>query len=379
MTETPDERLGLPSASSMARTRRCPGWLALSRSTPQRVDGSADADEGTARHSLIEIGADGDAIDDSNAAYTVEQAKRNEAEAVRRIGMEGEDPVTTIREQRLWVHDENLQRATSAKLDLAITWQAVALIVDHKTLFSDYGHAKDSEQLLTQVVALCENYGVAKVYVALSQPNLEADKRLTMAEYGWHEIQAARQQLLGWCAEAAKPDAPRNPGEWCLHCPGRHACPEGREMALTPPTTGAPAGITPDAIAATLTDETLAAFCAKAPAAESIIEACRSELKRRIQEGDAEAFRALGWKLEPGNTVKKITKPAVAFGVLAEKGATETEFIGAVTVKKGELEKLYHSKVGGAKAAAAKELEQALKAAGAIEEKQNQPSLTRIK
>ncbi|MCM2317560.1 MAG: DUF2800 domain-containing protein [Thermoanaerobaculia bacterium] len=366
MTDDRDERGGLASASSMRRIRRCPGSLFLSQSNPNRVDGSKDADEGVARHSLIEIGADAESIDDSNTAYTVEQAKRNEAEAIRRVGMEGIEPLETIREVRLWVHGEDLQRVTSARLDLAFIWESVGLIVDHKTLFGDHGHAKDNEQLLTQVVALCENHGVTKVYVALSQPNLAADKRLTFAEYDWHDIQAARRQLLDWCAAANRPDAPRNPGDWCVNCPGRSVCKEAIVASVVLSVRDSVELSSPEKVSWLLD---------RCELAEGVIKGIRDGAKKMIGDGVV----VPGWELTPGNTTKKITKPQVAFGVVAEKGATEAEFIAAVTVKKGELEKLYHAKTGGTKKAAAEQLEAALKAADAIEEKQNQPSLSRIK
>lgn len=73
-----DERLDKPSASSMRRTRLCPGSMNLIRKLRESgllKDDDTDASrEGTSRHSLIEMDVDASTIEDSNAAYTVGRA-----------------------------------------------------------------------------------------------------------------------------------------------------------------------------------------------------------------------------------------------------------------------------------------------------------------
>lgn len=372
-----DDRQGMPSASSMRRTRHCPGWLNLARSIPQRIDGGKDADEGTARHALIEIEADvSDA--DSNTAYTVERALQLKQEAIRRIGMADEKPLCSHKERRFWVHDDDLQRVTSARLDEVIVWQNTALVMDYKTLHGDHGDAKSNEQLLTQVVAVCETFAVGRVFAALIQPNLSADKQLSLVEYSFDDTQAGRGLLLGWLAAARDKSAPRQAGDWCKHCPARGVhCPESQEFAVVSPMVGMPANITPDAIAATLTNPRLGQFLDRVAAVESIIEAVRAEAKRRIQEGDAEG---IGYTLKETGQTTTITKPEAAFGVLTEAGATQTEFTGqCITVKIGEATKLYAAKKGLSQKAARDELEAALVKAGALKKTDKKPSLKKIK
>jgi len=64
---------------------------------------------------------------------------------------------------------------------------------------------------------------------------------------------------------------------------GKPYCSEARELAVAPPVANAPVGTTPDAIAATLTNQTLAAFLDRAAQAEAVIEACRAEALTEVE------------------------------------------------------------------------------------------------
>lgn len=361
--EIKDPRLGLPSASKMRRVRFCPGSVALEKLAPYD-EGSKDASEGTARHSLIEIDADTDSIEDSNAAYTVARAKQLTEEAIARVGMGDEKPVEELREKRLWVHDDELNKVASAQLDLLIVWQNTGFIADYKTLFGNHGHAKENEQLLTQVVALFESYGVARIVAALIQPNLSKDKQLTLVEYTYDEIVAYRHMLLGWLTAADDPFAQRNVGPWCEHCRGRHICKEAvaAELALT-----VQSGVE------LATPERMALLLDRAVLAESVVDAIRTEAKRRMNAGET----IPGWELKPGSDQRKVTDAAKAFAIVHEKGATEAEFIGTVSTSITKLEKLYISKSDLKQQDAKAELENALKAAGALSVTPKSDSLVR--
>lgn len=374
MSETPtitpvevvdEERGGLPSASSMKRTRRCPGWLNLSKTIPKQ-EGGADADTGTSRHGMIELEIDPDTVDDKNEAYVLAQSARLREKALREAGFDPET-VQAEKEVRYWVHDEHMQAVCSARLDYLAIGEDHGLIVDYKTLFGNHASAHQNEQLACQAVAAAEVHDFNRVRVALIQPNLETAKQLTQAEFTRSDLVYARAEVLRWSYAAMEPNAPRIPGPvQCDNCPCRAYCPEAMAAGFT---------ITLSAQYAVDTPENMAWLLDRAELATKVVKSIREKAKRMIEAGTV----IPGWKITPGDTKRTITQPTVAFSIVANAGANADELSACATVKISELDKLYYKKrkaADGLTAVKAKEeLEQKLLAAGALEKKQNAASL----
>lgn len=367
--EVVDDRQGKPSASSMKRTRRCPGWLNLAATLPKQ-EGGKDADAGTSRHNLIELEVDAETLAD-NEAYVVAQSNRLREEAIAKtfgspLGLE------VYKEQRLWLYDDSLEPVCSAKLDWLGIKDSLGLVVDYKTLFGNHSHAAENEQLATQAVLAAEVHSLNEVAVALIQPNLPTEKQLTMARFDRNDLLWAKVNVLRWSNDAMSPYAPRIPGPvQCENCPCRAYCPEAiaAELAVT---IASPAELTaPEAIAVLLD---------RAELADRVVKAIREKAKRMI-----EAKVAIpGWTVEEGDTQRKITKPTVLAGVLAEAGATPAQIEAIAKIGITDADKLYYQlrKASPDKLTQAKareELQNKLTAANAMESTKKQGSLIRIK
>jgi hypothetical protein len=371
MNETlQDPRLGKPSASSMKRTRRCPGWLNLLAKLPARDTSTKDSDAGESRHSLIEIEVDASTIEDTNESYTVGMAQRLCEEAIAKT-FGSLDGVEVHTEERLWMYDEGLEPMCSARLDWFGIKGDTALICDYKTLFADHGIAAENEQLATQAALLRECFPVSRVVVALIQPNLSADRRLTMASFEREDLVWAWANTRKWCVDSASPYAPRIPGPvQCEHCPCRADCPEAiaAELAITIADTSKLSE--PEAIAVLLD---------RAELADKVVKSIREKAKRLIEAGTV----IPGWHVEEGDEQRKITKPIVLAGVLAEAGATTEQINAIAKIGVSDADKLYYqlSKQADGKTqkAAKEELEQKLLAAGALEKSRKAGSLARKK
>jgi len=167
---------------------------------------------------------------------------------------------------------------------------------------------------------------------------------------------------------------PRTPSESaCRYCKGKPFCPEARELAVAGPLTNTPEGITPDAIAATLTNQTLAAFLDRASQAEAVIEACRAEARRRLSEGDS----IEGWTLKEGAVRETIKDTETVYLRFIESGGTYEDIMPAITINKTKLK----DALKVATETKGKELDAKLDQllAGCTESKTGQPTLTKIK
>ena len=365
-----DERLGKPSASKMKRIRRCPGSVGLERRLPKRDDSTKDAAAGTERHSLIELGVDAATVEDSNESYVVGMSEKLRKDAIEKAlgSLEGAEVHT---EDRLWVYDDSLEPIYSAKLDWYAIKAGVALICDYKTLFGRHAHARENEQLAAQAVALFCTYDVNEVIVALIQPNLSAEERLTMAKFSRDDLIAAQEQVLGWCFAAENQHAPRIPGPvQCEHCPCRADCPEAiaAELALTIVD-----------VKQLSEPQAMSVLLDRAELADKVVKAIREKAKRMLDE----KIEIPGWGLEEGDEQRKITNAAVLAGVLADAGATPEQITAIAKIGVTDADKLYYqlrkAADGTTEKAAKAELEKKLLDAGAMEKSRKASSLTRKK
>jgi hypothetical protein len=143
-------------------------------------------------------------------------------------------------------------------------------------------------------------------------------------------------------------------------------------LAVAPPLSNIPVGTTPDAIAATLTNQTLAAFLDRAAQAEAVIEACRSEARRRLAEGDA----IDGWTLKDGSVRESITDSEKVASRFLELGTYE-QLSPAITLNKTKLKEAIKTATGFKGQQLTNKLDALLD--GCTESKAGQPTLTKIK
>lgn len=367
-----DERNGLPSASAASRYAACHGSYQLERQVVEQQT-TSDAQIGNRIHAALALETVNDLTTDET--WIIDRCKEQELEIVLQVF--GETETNCFREKRLWALDEEGNRLWSGKPDVIYTANCDGifhgLIIDYKSGRGTVENAAENLQLRCLVALLDESWGFTldRVTVAIIQPLVGPP---SVSTYESSDIHSAIIESHDLMAKIEKQGQPRTPSEAaCKYCKGKPYCSEAREMAVALPLSETPAGITPDAIAATLTNQTLAAFLDRASQAEAVIESCRAEARRRLKEGD----KIEGWALKDGavrETIKDTEKVYLRF---IEGGGTYEDIMPAITINKTKLKEALKA----ATQTKGKELDAKMSELldGCTESKTSEPTLIRIK
>lgn len=367
-----DERSGLPSASAASRYAACLGSFDLERQVAE-VESTGDAAIGNRIHAALALEPVSNLTTDET--WIIDRCREQELELVKQTF--GELETNCFREKRLWSLDAEGNRLWSGKPDVIYTAEVegllCGLIVDYKSGRGAVEDASQNLQLRCLVALLDESWGftIDRITVAIIQPLAGPPSVAVYESQDIHDAIVESSELMG---EIKKLGQPRTPSESaCKYCKGKPYCSEARELAVAPPLTNAPAGTTPDAIAATLTSQTLAAFLDRAAQAEAVIEACRSEARRRLSEGDA----IEGWTLKEGAVRETIKDTETVYLRFIEGGGTYEDIMPAITLNKTKLKDALKVATG----TKGKELDAKLSALldGCTESKAGQPTLTKTK
>ena len=365
-----DERKGLPSASAAHRYFACPGSWMLENQFP---DGpaSSDATIGNRIHAALA----GDYVADitQEEKYIIERCKDQAHDLV--VATFGNDfsKMDVYTEERLWATDcITGEKLWSGKPDVVYVLGNNALIVDYKTGRGLVEDASKNLQLRCLVELVHENfsYEFNTITVAIVQPLAGSP---SVCKYEFDDIENATAETLDLMERIKTPGQRRIPSDSsCRYCKGKPYCSEARELAVTGPLANAPEGITPDAIAATLTSSHLAEFLNRTAQAEAVIEACKSEARRRLSEGET----VEGWTLKEGSVRESISNSEIVASRFLEIGTYE-QLSPAITLNKTKLK----DAVKLATATKGRELESKLSALldGCTESKMSQPMLVKIK
>lgn len=365
-----DERLGLPSASSASRYAACLGSWQLEKQIAENAV-TNDATIGNRIHSALAM----ELVDNltSDETWTIDRCREQELELVKATFPEATEEPNVWREKRLWSIDDRGVKLWSGKPDVIYVVGSAGLIIDYKSGRGAVENAAENLQLRCLVALLDENFGFTfdRITVAIVQPLAGPP---SVAVYESQDIRNAIAESADLMEQIQKIGHPRTPSESaCKYCKGKPFCPEARELAVAGPLTNTPEGITPDAIAATLTNQTLAAFLDRSAQAEAVIEACRTEARRRLAEGDT----VEGWTLKEGAVRETIKDTETVYLRFIESGGTYEDIMPAITINKTKLK----DALKVATETKGKELDAKLTALldGCIESKASQPTLTRIK
>lgn len=366
-----DERRNLPSASAASRYAACLGSFDLERQVAE-VESTTDAAIGNRIHAALALETVNDLTTDET--WIIDRCREQELELVKATF--GDVETNCFREKRLWSLDKDGNKLWSGKPDVIYTvsdnGMLYGLIIDYKSGRGSVENAAENLQLRCLVALLDESWGFTmdRITVAIIQPLAGPP---SVAVYESSDIHSAILESNGLMKEIQKVGQPRTPSEAaCKYCKGKPYCKEARELAVAPPLADAPAGITPDAIAATLTNQTLAAFLDRAAQAEAVIEACRSEARRRLAEGDA----IEGWTLKEGAVRESITNSEMVASRFLELGTYE-QLAPAIALNKTKLKDAVKTATGFKGQQLTAKLDALLD--GCTESKAGQPTLTRIK
>ena len=364
-----DERSGLPSASAASRYAACLGSWQLEKQIAEGV-ATHDATIGNRIHSALAM----EPVENltSDETWTIDRCREQELELVKATFPETIEEPSVWREKRLWSIDDRGVKLWSGKPDVIYVSGSSGLIIDYKSGRGAVENASENLQLRCLVALLDENFGFTfdRITVAIVQPLAGLP---SVAVYESADIRNAIAESADLMEQIQKIGQPRTPSESaCKYCKGKPYCQEARELAVAPPLTNAPEGITPDAIASTLTNQTLAAFLDRASQAEAVIEACRAEARRRLSEGDA----IEGWTLKEGSVRESITDSEKVASRFLELGTYE-QLSSAITLNKTKLKDALKVATG----TKGRDLESKLAALldGCTESKTGQPTLTKIK
>jgi hypothetical protein len=172
---------------------------------------------------------------------------------------------------------------------------------------------------------------VRDVTVAIIQPY--ASPSLSLALYDHDDLDRAREEVFHVVAQIEAPYAPRHPGDHCKYCRALSICPEANRQALEL------ARVAPKEIAE-YDDNALWLLLSRVSLVEDVIEAAKSEARRRLESGES-SRESLGWELVPGAPREKITDVSTVFARAAKTyGVAASTFAEHCSVTKRSLKAL---------------------------------------
>lgn len=338
--DAPDERMGLDSASSAYRRRRCAGSANLVRALRKAGKLTQTPSKDALSGSRVHRAWCGEKLSDltPRETETLSSLKRMEAMLVTDWAR-GELTVCLGREVRLWLH-EGLDPVHSGAFDVAYstlnprTLESASrmLIIDGKTLFGEVSPAEENDQLRELVALARANFSRAKEFtVAILQPWVS--QRPSVALYDATEAELALRELRRTIADNADPDAPRTAGVWCDKCPAFELCDTARGFAAR---TWDVAKAVNDGFFVLPIGHNGAKLLDAAKLAQKYLEAVLKRYKE-ILANDPEAVP--GWLLRDGNKVREITDVEGA-AAIAPEFMSRDEFYSTVSVDVGALQEL---------------------------------------
>jgi RecB family exonuclease len=366
MTQSQDERLGLPSASSWRRYELCAGSWQLE--TEARVLGqsahetSPQAERGALIHAWLAGAVDEDGneikLDDSEQ-QTADFLQERAQEQVTRIF--GDEPTQELAEKRLWL-TVNGRKAASGRFDRCIYTPTVALVQDFKTGFSQPEPAEQNAQMkmLAVLVALHMPSMLREVVVQI----ISGPFGVKEARYDMAALAKAYNEILATLRAIQDPLAPLAPSpEACRFCPAILVCQAVKNLVM--PVAKTQVSALPDgARGAKLLDEV------------AILEKHFKEIKKYYEGRCVDpTYNLPNYGLIPGNEVREIIDWKKAEMRLAEYLDTD-QLKEAQSYTIGKLETALAKSLKLTAEQAKEKLNQILD--GLIIKNQNKSSLKRI-
>lgn len=309
----PNPRRGLPSASTMLRTARCPGWVSAALGLPDVR--SEDAERGARIHRLLEKTWGGDysvltsaPTDEARRAMEIKDQMRvildNPEMYFTRVGGISSDSWIMLAERRLW----SVLNEFSGQFDVALINEParLGLILDAKSGWSLTPAAPDNLQLRTLAVLAASAWALEEVVVGVVQPTRG---KPDVARYNFFQLAAARTEIHSYVAASQSSRADRRPSaEGCKYCPalGTDRCPEVHQVMIDMSLGKIPAS--------------WPAALDSAEVAQLVIDDLRKRAKSMLKSDPASIP---GYSLTPGKKTYAINDTATAFkqleGIMNEK------------------------------------------------------------
>jgi len=320
-----NERLGLPSASSISRIAACPGSHRLSQGieafrTQEMIDW---AETGDMIHEVLA----GLRYKSTLSPEDQEQVDRHvkvDQWIFDKVGLDA-NSMFTHREQRLWLEDRG-DKVLSGKADLIAHNGTIGLVTDYKTNRGQQDPADENFQILTNIVLAAQELpAVDTWYGAINQP-LETSEPVIVS-YNREQLAKAREKLLSVVHEAGAENAVTNSGTHCKYCPAILQCSSAKSLLQS---FGLMDTTDPDA-------ERIGEYLKLCEAAEPIIKRIKAQAKDMLKKGTL----IPGWKLGKPQTNRIIEDPFAAFKLLEEAQLLDrdTFLADCLSTSVGDIEK----------------------------------------
>lgn len=362
------ERAGLPSASSFRRYELCNGSYQLeceARELGQEAHKESEAAErGTRIHAYL-----AGVLDEDGKEIVLTESEQLSADFLQERAQEqaqrifGDAQTRALAEKRLWLTLHG-NRVLSGQFDRVIYTDSTALVQDFKTGFSEPDPAEQNAQLKVLAVLVGMHLpGVREVIVQI----ISGPYGVTEARYDLAALGAAYHDIRVTLGKIQAADAPLTPSpEACKWCPAINICQAVRN--LSQPLAKLQVSRLPDGgpRAAKLLDEI------------SVLRGLFDQVEDFYSEkllADP-AYELPGYAMVPGNIRREVTNWETAHARLGEY-LDSADLWGAASYRLGDIEKALARKMK-IKASAAKERVNEI-LGGLIAEKQNAPSLKRVK
>lgn len=289
-----DPREGRPSASSIPRTKGCPGWLRLQKSLrPEKEEETEDAASGTRIHAALASG-NPDGLD-ADEQEIFERCQRT-ADAIS-DDWSARKKCQVFREQRLWFTDN----AFSGQADVIYKQFSRALVLDFKSV--RWGKHTDSDenlQLRSLAILAWRNYPtLTEITVAIVQDGHTP----TLCTYDETALEMAEAEIMRIVDASDEPDAPLTAGAWCKWCPNAPRCPALHSQVETFPAPLSTRDLE-------LSPAEVVEFWDRCKVVEKACESFKGWVKRSLEER-LDAFPGL--RLAEGSERRKVTDLQTVF------------------------------------------------------------------
>ena len=381
-----DERQGLPSGSDWRGFELCSGKFQLEQEA-ERLGQSAhvyspDADSGTRIHAWLN--REKPELTDSEATTAANLKERGDWQV--ELIFQGQQ-YTQFREKRLWLTLDG-KPALSARFDVVSFTPELALAQDYKTGFNEPDPAEENAQLKVTAVLIALNLPTVKEVIVQI---VSGPFGITEARYDVPKLMAAYDDIVATLRKINAPDAPLNPSpEACKFCGAKLICQAVKDQIVRPLTRLQISALPEDpSRAAKLLDEVeffeekLNNLPENGVRAAKLLDAVEimADLLKEIKKFYAAKFKdptytIPGYAMVPGNTIREVTDWDAARARLAEYLDVQ-ELKSAADYRLGELEKALGKTLKLKPPQAKERMNQILD--GLIEQKQNSPSLKRVK
>lgn len=300
------------SASNIHRRKLCPGSERMEEGLPDEE--SDQSREGTLLHGY-----------DANPELDVAALKPYHRDLLRisagldeqifdrafeNFGIERNDEFQSGRERELWAKNADGELVVPGHCDLWRFWPRtrVLAIVDKKFGYKVVTPAVANLQLRIYAIAGADEWKAEQVLVAVTQPRLPFDERLTMAAYTQSDIDKARDELLWILTASRQPNAPLVAGdEQCRYCKAKMLCPAYKEKFLSIEVAARDL--------AECDDDQLDQVLVAIAFADYIKEQARDEARKRVAAG-----RMPNYKLGAESEIRDVADVRKAMALLALRG-----------------------------------------------------------